>query len=304
MIKRVLAPGLAVLLLAACAFSAWAYEGPEVLPGEGMFRKHAPNQQGESGHMTWRVDENGINHITYDFKEFQGPHKMVGRISGPGYCYSLIEVFDRLSENAIVHYYTVPFSAPVDVGGQEIYSVDGMPVWKWKQTLTPDNRRLVESVESENPRVLKYYKNVEVSVPGAKKVEIWVNTYAQEGMWTAVLYTEDSAVPYYLDVKPFMKYGKTYVPVRGVLDRLGAEIQWNPAEGTIYLAANGNRVVLKPGEESAVINGREEKMDTPPEIRDGRTMLPLRFVAESLGYKVNWEPGAAFANTQVVVSTP
>ena len=302
--KRLMVPGLIILLLTAYSVAAWAVTEVEVLPGEGMFRMHAPNQQGSWGHMTWRVDGNGINHINYDFKEYQGPYKMEGRIPGPGYCHSLIEVFDKLSEDAIVHYYTVPFYAPVDIGGQEIYAVDGRPVWKWKQTLSPENRGRVDSIESDNPRVLKFYKNVEVSGPGTKKVELWVNTYAQEGMWTAVLYTEDSATPYYLEVKPFMKYDLVYVPVRGVLDRLGAEVLWNPKEEAICLAANGNRVVLKPGEGSAVVNGREVKMDTPSEIRDGRTLLPLRFVAESLGYKVNWEPGAAFTNAQVVVSTP
>jgi hypothetical protein len=94
------------------------------------------------------------------------------------------------------------------------------------------------------------------------------------------------------------------VPVRGVLDRLGAEVQWKPEEEAIYLAANGNRVVLRPGEGSAVVNGRTVKMDAAPEIKDGRTLLPLRFIAENLGYKVSWEPGAAFTNAQVVVSTP
>jgi hypothetical protein len=96
-------------------------------------------------------------------------------------------------------------------------------------------------------------------------------------MWTAVLYTEDSAVPYYLDVKPFMKYGKTYVPVRDVLDRLGAEIQWNPAEETVYLAANVNRVVLKPGEESAVAReGRENGHTTGDKGRADTAAPPVR----------------------------
>jgi hypothetical protein len=206
LLKRLIVPGMIILLLAACSAAAWADTEVKVLPGEGMFRMHAPNQQGSDVNMTWRVDGNGINYINFDFKGYQGPYKMEGRIPGPGYCYSLINVFKNISEKDIVHYYTVPFYAPVDIGGQEIYAVDGKPVWKWKQTLTPENRRYVDSIEADNPRVLKFYKNLEVSSPGAKKVELWVNTYPGEGMWTAVLYTEDSATPYYLEVKPFMKY--------------------------------------------------------------------------------------------------
>jgi len=44
-----------------------------------------------------------------------------------------------------------------------------------------------------------------------------------------------------------------------------------------------------------VINGREIKPDVPPQLINGRTMVPVRWVAETLGAEVEWDkagPGA------------
>ncbi|TEB17722.1 hypothetical protein Psfp_00214 [Pelotomaculum sp. FP] len=49
-----------------------------------------------------------------------------------------------------------------------------------------------------------------------------------------------------------------------------------------------------------VLNGKEVQPDTPPQIIDGRTFVPLRFVAESLGINVSWDAD----NRTVVMTTP
>ena len=46
------------------------------------------------------------------------------------------------------------------------------------------------------------------------------------------------------------------------------------------------------GKHDAFVNGTEKYLDTPPEIKNSRTFLPLRFMFESIGYTVNWDPVA------------
>jgi len=48
-----------------------------------------------------------------------------------------------------------------------------------------------------------------------------------------------------------------------------------------------------------IVNGKEVKTDVPPQIINGRTMVPVRFVAEALGADVEWDD----ANRAVVVTT-
>lgn len=50
------------------------------------------------------------------------------------------------------------------------------------------------------------------------------------------------------------------------------------------------RIVLTIGSTTAIVDGREVELDVPPQIVNGRTLVPLRFVAEALGCRVDWEP--------------
>lgn len=50
------------------------------------------------------------------------------------------------------------------------------------------------------------------------------------------------------------------------------------------------RIVLTIGSPVAFVDGRQVDLDVPPQIVDGRTLVPLRFVAEAFGRRVDWEP--------------
>lgn len=50
------------------------------------------------------------------------------------------------------------------------------------------------------------------------------------------------------------------------------------------------RIVLEIGSTTALVDGREVELDAAPRIENGRTLVPIRFVAEALGHRVDWEP--------------
>ena len=94
-----------------------------------------------------------------------------------------------------------------------------------------------------------------------------------------------------MDVAPFIEKSRTFLPVRYVAIALGVDtddILWDDDTNKVTIL-KGNRVVqLTIGSKIMLINGRTIPMDVPAHIKNGRTQLPLRFVAEAFGAKVDF----------------
>ena len=95
-----------------------------------------------------------------------------------------------------------------------------------------------------------------------------------------------------MDTAPYIKAGRTYVPVRYLANALGvqdANVNWDPDKKTVTITQEDKSIVLVIGSKTAKINGADVELDVAPEIdRNGRTMLPARHVAEALGFQVGW----------------
>jgi len=97
-----------------------------------------------------------------------------------------------------------------------------------------------------------------------------------------------------MDAAPYIKNGRTYCPIRFLGYAMGltdAEIVWDEATQKVTMTKGDKVVELTIGSTTITINGEAKTMDVAPEISNGRTMLPARFVAEGLGYVVGWDPG-------------
>jgi hypothetical protein len=89
---------------------------------------------------------------------------------------------------------------------------------------------------------------------------------------------------------PLIKNGRTFLPIRAVISEIGGDIEWEGSENKITLHYDGKTVELWIGQTKARINGTETAVPAAPFISDtGRTMIPLRFVGESLGCDVSWD---------------
>ncbi|MGB9804751.1 copper amine oxidase N-terminal domain-containing protein [Desulfofundulus sp.] len=104
----------------------------------------------------------------------------------------------------------------------------------------------------------------------------------------------NSPVGVKMDAAPFVANGRTYVPLRYLANALGVEdryITWDAKSGLITLGQPGHpAIVLSIGSRRIKTGSQAGQMDVAPLVRNGRTYLPARWVAEALGYQVEWDP--------------
>src|SRR5687768_11564544 len=92
------------------------------------------------------------------------------------------------------------------------------------------------------------------------------------------------------DQPPIVIGGRLLIPLRGVFERLGADVEWRPESQLVVAQRGPTTIVLQPGVTSARVNGQPVSLDVPAMIVRGRTLVPLRFVGEALGASVDWDP--------------
>ncbi|MCX7921052.1 MAG: glycosyl hydrolase family 18 protein [Clostridia bacterium] len=99
----------------------------------------------------------------------------------------------------------------------------------------------------------------------------------------------------YTDVEPFVINGRTMVPLSGIFQKLGAQIEWIGNERKVTVKYNNTAIALWIGSRKAYVNGITKQIDVAPVIVNGRTMIPLTFISENIGMTVRWIPEARLA---------
>jgi hypothetical protein len=95
-----------------------------------------------------------------------------------------------------------------------------------------------------------------------------------------------------MDVAPFIRNDRTYVPVRFLANALGVtdeNIEWDGVARKVYITQPGTAISLTIDQASITVNGQAKAIDVAPLIESDRTFLPAQFVAEALGYTVEWD---------------
>jgi PKD repeat protein len=109
-----------------------------------------------------------------------------------------------------------------------------------------------------------------------------------------------------MDTEPIIFQGRTLLPIRYVAEALGATVGWVQAEQKATIVLGETNIELWIGKNSAKVNGEYKLIDASnPEVKPivvppGRTMLPIRFVAETLGCQVDWNQ----ASKEVKITYP
>lgn len=99
------------------------------------------------------------------------------------------------------------------------------------------------------------------------------------------------------DTPPQIINDRTMVPMRKIFEDVGAVVEWDDETRTVTArrkvsdnyGVDETTVSLTIGSNKITINGQEHTIDASPEIVNGRTLVPVRFIAEALGAKVSWD---------------
>lgn len=120
----------------------------------------------------------------------------------------------------------------------------------------------------------------QTATPPAAKVEA-----ASQGISVVI-----NGVAVNSSVKPHAdKNGRTLIELRSVAEALGAEIAWDAATQAVTLTSDSQTVIIKINQSAYQVNGVKKTMDTAAVIESGRTMVPVRVIAEALGATVNYD---------------
>lgn len=87
---------------------------------------------------------------------------------------------------------------------------------------------------------------------------------------------------------PIQIEGNTLVPAREVFAKMGAEVLWKAAEKSVYITKGEQLIVLTINSKEVWADGDIKLANMPAKLINDKVMIPLRFISEALGYKVQW----------------
>ncbi len=87
---------------------------------------------------------------------------------------------------------------------------------------------------------------------------------------------------------PVVVNDRTLLPVRAVIEQLGGTVDWNGETEEVTLKYGEDEIKLTINSTDALLNGEKQTLDVAPAVMNDRTMLPIRFIAESFKFSVDW----------------
>jgi N-acetylmuramoyl-L-alanine amidase len=119
------------------------------------------------------------------------------------------------------------------------------------------------------------------SVAQAAQIEVWF--FPNESGYGK------NMVSYTMDATSFVQDNRMYVPVRYLAESLGFASGNIDYKDSVVTLKGDIEVKLVIGESAIYINGVKKDIDVAPVIRDSRTYLPARYIAEAFGFNVEWD---------------
>ena len=106
------------------------------------------------------------------------------------------------------------------------------------------------------------------------------------------------------DAQPFIEQGITLVPMRAIMDTLGATVEWDAATKTVTATKDDKTVVLTINSKQAIVNGQAVELDVAAKIVGNRTFVPVKFIGEQFGLNVEWNGTDKVVSLSEIVTDP
>ncbi len=254
------------------------------------------SDQGYSSPLTYMIDDLEVTHyhsiinatilpITFDF-DLGHPSKISGFSYGPRTDTNLtghFKKFDILYSNDgenYVHLETVTFPK-IDNAKKDVLFKEKIEARYIRIVVTEGQGnyatcsefKFLQSEKDQNEEEKKYYTEYVLKI-GSEEIKVHKNE-------------KDYSVM--CDVAPFIYKGSTMIPLRGLLEQMGSEVNWIDYNQKIEVITDRRDLMVFSIEDDRVyINDIRFNAPVAPMIADGRTFIPLRFLSENMGYNVKW----------------
>ncbi len=262
-------------------------------------------QSGNSAKITINLDAGyHITEVTDNGKTVPMT-KIVENANGT-YTYTILAVYENHKINVTLEKNEYTIKAKTGEGGT--ISPSGNVTVKYNSTqsftITPDPGYKIDKIIVDGKTITSTEQEYRfMNIKGNHTIEV---TFAKLPAKTSLLITLQINNPYIAvngtkekidpqGSKPIIRNNRTLLPIRSLIEALGGTVEWNTEKREVTITLNGNTIVLTIGKNTALVNGIKTSIDphnsnVVPIIINGRTYLPLRFIAEHLNCTVDWDP--------------
>ncbi len=101
--------------------------------------------------------------------------------------------------------------------------------------------------------------------------------------------TVDDAAVSFTGQQPVGDRGHVFVPLRGVFEKMGAQVGYDAASRKVTAKSDKSTVEMNVGSDTATVNGQPTQLSAPVKITNGAVLVPVRFLSESLGSSVKFD---------------
>lgn len=136
--------------------------------------------------------------------------------------------------------------------------------------------------EYEDDLIIDTYSNYRIRIP---KKQLYDELYKVKDA-PYICYDEQILA---FEQPPVIQDDYTLVPIRFLFEQMGADVTWNQDTQTATITQDNKAITFGIDDTDASVNGSTVSMDVPARLINDKTMVPVRFLSEKLGYTVNWD---------------
>jgi len=123
----------------------------------------------------------------------------------------------------------------------------------------------------------------------------------REGENNPIMEEADAVV---LQATPIIIDNRLYVSLHALGEAIQAQVKYNKTDHTVHLIARDNQLIFWSGSSIMLFNGIRQEVGSPIITRDGRTQIPLRYIADLLGFEVSWHGNSLLLSPKTKDAAP
>jgi len=243
-----------------------------------------------SGDQEWRTESNSSGEFSFSLPLTEGDNQFV---------VSVTKNQERLSKTVDVKLDTIPPKIMLE----EIPKIIDRQEIQLNGRIDPDSILVVNGIPAAvvhdlfkvTVPIVLYANTIvfEASDPLGNKTTLTITVYNYHQTTIKLVIGKAEATidgkQILLEYPPYIKNSRTFVPIRFITEAFGATIEWDAKSQSIHITLDDLTILMQIGNNTVFVNGKSYLLDAAPEIQNGRTFVPVRFIADTFESTTEWD---------------